>query len=86
MKEIPKVVKAKNSEPFKIYKKNYSKGKIQIPLEYATGVFALKFITFIMVNPNGAKELSCGGQRINVALSTGELYRGCKASSTFPGG
>jgi hypothetical protein len=57
-----KIIKAKESRPFRIYKKSYGKGDINIPLTIPKANPSTTFILFYGIDPNAARPLACGGE------------------------
>jgi hypothetical protein len=75
------VIKAKESAPFRIYKKNFVEGDIHIPLTFPPKVFSTRILTFYALDASGPKAPSCGGEESNLSLTSGSYYKGCSASS-----
>lgn len=72
-----KIVKAKESRPFKIYKKSFAPGKMVIDINMPAPKKSTMIIVFYGTDPTGPKELSCGGDQKDVSDIKGEYYRMC---------
>ena len=59
-----KIIKAKESRPFRIYKKSYGKGEINIELTLPKANPSTSFILFYGLDPNAPRPLACGGEEI----------------------
>lgn len=85
-KVIDGVVKAKESIPYRIYKKNFIKGHINISLKFPPKIVGTRLIVFYAIDPSGPREPSCGGEEVSVSNPDGDHFSNCEASSSFPGG
>jgi len=52
---IDGVVRAKESAPFRIYKKNFVTGKIKIPISFLPKVFSTRILVFYAIDSGGPK-------------------------------
>lgn len=85
-KVIEGIHKAKKSEPFKIYKKNFLRGDIDIPLTLNEKTQGTQLIAFYALDSGGSQPSSCGGAEILVSNPEREFFKECSASSSFAGG
>jgi len=85
-KAIDGVVKAKESIPYRIYKKNFIKGVIAVDLKFPPKIVGTRVVVFYAIDPAGPKEPSCGGEEVIVSDPDGSHFGFCEASSSFPGG
>lgn len=70
-KIIDGVLRAKKSEPFKIYKKNFVKGEIKIDLTFKPKTVGTQFLMFYAIDAGGIVEPSCGGTEVLVSNTEG---------------
>jgi len=73
-REMPKILKAKESIPMLIWQKNFATGKIDIPLSHTAENPMAQLVLWYTMDPSGAKTLSCGGEEVNLALPTGDYF------------
>lgn len=80
-KPIDGIIRAKESDPYRIYKKAFLKGDIDIKIKFPPKVPGVRLILFYAIDPSGPKEPSCGGAEVNLSLPEGDHYKDCIASS-----
>jgi len=85
-KIIDGVLRAKKSYPYKIYKQNYIKGKIEIPLTFKPKTVGTKLLLFYGIDAGGIVDPSCGGESVLVSDTEGIYFDSCTASSSFSDG
>lgn len=73
-KEMPKILKAKESIPMLIWQKNFPTGKIDIPLAHSAENPMASLVLWYTMDPAGARTLSCGGEEVNLALPSGDYF------------
>ena len=87
-----KAVKAKTSELFKIYKKNFAAGSIIIPLKSVrpkslspgeVPKTSKQLLFFFQLNIFAGEPTSCGGKEELISLSTGTHFKSCIASTEY---
>lgn len=78
-----KKILAVNSSTMKIYKKAFSIGKVEIPLETRKGInkYGIPFLLFLGFDVRANKQILCSGKEINVTNSYSPFFSGCAASS-----
>jgi len=85
-KVIDGIVKAKKSEPFVIFKKNFLSGDIKIPVTPDEKILGLNLIVFYALDAAGSQPSSCGGEEQMVSDPKGKFYKTCSASSELGNG
>lgn len=82
-----KEIRASLSVPFRVYKKNFPEGLLQIPLAVSQQKKqGISFIFFFQVDSIRAKPLVCGGKEASIGIVNSESFDSCRASSSFPTG
>lgn len=61
-KPIDDVIKAKESDPYRIYKKSFLRGVINIKIKPDSKGMGHGLILFYAIDPSGPRDPSCGGE------------------------
>jgi len=81
-----KTIKAKESRPFRIYKKNFAKGDVNVPIILPLKDPQTQIVLFFETDSTAPKALSCGGAEEMISIPTSDAYQSCEASSEFANG
>ena len=81
-----KEIHAKQSLPFRIYRKKFPPGKISIPMTFTKKSPQTSLLLFYALNVQEIRPLSCGGIETNIGLTSSDAFDSCSASSVYPNG
>lgn len=78
-------IRGENTKLFKIYKKKFAAGVINIPFSLSKENPSTSVVLFYTMDPAASSPASCGGVAEIISDPTHEGYAGCKASSKYAG-
>ena len=83
-KAVDNKVKAAESTLYKVYRKKFQAGKLNIPLLPSKKTPTHRMIIFYSLDSGASNPVSCGGETILISNPTSPAYQSCETSSKFP--
>jgi len=83
LKDTPeKIIKAHTSLPFRVFKKNFAAGEVEINLN-TKDKDGYQYLVFYQLNPIQSKQVVCGGPEKVISLTNSESFLECSSSSEY---